>query len=106
MNVLIIVSFLCWIAGFFINGFTLYSVLLIIPTVMFALRKFAIHIGLANIVTAEVLLLFFSVVWKLIFHKFALLKFILTLVVRLIFIILVIYDDTVFVYVSEERKRK
>lgn len=106
LNALIIVSALCWIAGFFVSGFTLYSVLTVVPTVMFMLRKFDIHIRMSNIFTCEALFLFFSIMWRLLFHKFSLLKLILTLIVRFIFIIIIVYDETVYVYVSEERKRK
>ena len=103
--VLICVAIACYIAGFVINGFTLYSVLLILPTIMFAARKVGIHIRMSNIITCEVIFVIFSLVWRLIFHKFALARFILSIVVRLIFIAVVVYDDTAYVYVSEERKK-
>lgn len=106
LNVLIIISAVVWIAGFFVNGFTLYNVLLIVPTVMFALRKFDIHIRMSGIITCEVMFLVFSFLWRLLFKKLYVLKLILTLIIRLIFIIVVIYDDTVYVYVSEERKKR
>ena len=104
LTVFIIASFVCWVAGFFINGFTLYNVLLIIPTVMFALRKFDIHVKLANIVTCEIMFLFFSIAWRLLFHKMVILRLILTLLVRAIFILIVVYDNTAYVYVNEEKK--
>lgn len=106
LTVLIVISILTWIAGFFINGFCLYSVLTIVPVVMFCVRRFGIHLKLSNIVTAEAMFLFFSVVWRLLFHKFAIAKFLLTLLVRVVFLIVVIYDDTVYVYVTEESKMK
>lgn len=106
LNALIIVSIICWIGGIFINGFTIYNVLLIIPTAMFALRKFDIHVKMSNIVVCEVLFLFFSLMWRLLFHKFSLLKLLLTVIARLVFILIVLYDNTVYVYVSEERKKR
>lgn len=104
LTVLIVIAFVCFIAGFFINGFTLYTVLCIVPTVMFALRKVGIHVRQSNILTCEVMFLIFSLVWRLLFHKFALLKFILSIIVRLVFVGIVVYDDTMFVYISEEKK--
>lgn len=98
-------SVLCFVAGFFINGFCLYSVALIIPTIMFSVRKFGIHMKLGNIVACEVLFIFFSVVWRLMFHKLSLLRLLLCILVRIVFICICVYDDTVFVYVSEERKK-
>jgi hypothetical protein len=105
LTAFIIVSFICWILGFFINGFTLYSVSLIIPTLMFSARKTGIHVKFGNIVATEILLLFFSLVWRCIFGKFNLIRLLLSIVVRAVFLIICIYDDTVFVYVNEERKR-
>lgn len=105
LTTFIIVAFVCWILGFVINGFTLYGVSLIIPTLMFSARKVGIHIKYGNIIAAEVLLLFFSLVWRLLFHKFYVVKFLLSILVRAVFLIICIYDDTVFVYVNEERKK-
>lgn len=102
---LIIVSVICFLVGFFINGFTLYNVALLIPTIMFSVRKVGIHCKLGNILACEILFLFFSIVWRLMFHKFSLLKFILSILVRAVFILVVVYDDTAYVYVSEEKKR-
>jgi hypothetical protein len=101
----IIVSIVCWILGFFINGFTLYNVMLLIPTLMFSARKVGIHIKFGNIVAAEVLLLFFSLMWRCLFHKFHIVRFLLSILVRAVFLIICIYDDTVYVYVNEERKK-
>lgn len=83
----------------------MYTFILIIPTAMFALRKVGIHIKFGNIMACEILFLFFSLVWRLMFHKFVLIKFLLSILVRIVFIGIVIYDDTVYVYVSEERKK-
>ena len=102
---LIITAFICYILGFLINGFTLYSVLLIIPTMMFAVRKVGIHLKFSNIIATEILFLFFSIMWRLIFGKFAIVQLLLSILVRIVFFIIVIYDDTVYVYVSEERKK-
>ncbi len=106
LTVFIIIGFICWAAGFVINGFALYPIMCIIPTIMFALRKFDIHIKMSNIVATEIILLFFSITFKLIFHKFFIVKLLLTLLARAIFIGIVAYDDAAYVYVSEERKKK
>ena len=105
LNTLIIVSAILWIGGFFINGFTVYQILLIIPTIMFAMRKFGIHIKLANILLVEFFFLFASTVWRLIFHKAILWRWLVSLLIRIIFFCIIIYDDTVYVYVTEEKKK-
>ena len=101
----IITAFVCWILGFVINGFTLYNVVLIVPTIMFSVRKIGIHVKFGNIMVVEIMFLFFSFMWRCLFHKFHIIKFLLSILVRAVFIIICIYDDTVFVYVNEERKK-
>jgi hypothetical protein len=101
----IIVAFICWILGFVVNGFTFYNVMLLIPTIMFSARKFGIHCKLGNILTAEILFLFFSTCWRLLFNGFTLKLFIIGLILRIIFVCIIVYDDSVYVYVQEERKR-
>ena len=105
LSTLMIISGLTWFLGFFVNGFTLYQIMIVIPVIMFCLRKFGIHLKQSNIIACEVGFMFASCVWRLIFGKFVLWKFLLTLLLRIIFIIVVIYDDTVYVYKQEERKK-
>lgn len=105
MTGLIITCVLCWLGGFFINGFTLYQILLIVPTIMFSVRKVGIHIKMSNILVPEIMFLFFSIVWRLLFKKFILWKFLVSMVLRIIFICIIVYDDTVYVYKQEERKK-
>lgn len=105
LTTLIIVSFISWIALFFINGFTLYNFAILIPTVLFSIRKLGIHVKLGNIVTCEVLFIIFSILWRILFHKFYIGKLILTLIARIVFLCIVIYDENVYVYVQEERKK-
>lgn len=105
LSTLIIISGITWILGFFVNGFTLYQIMTVIPVIMFCVRKFGIHAKQSNIIACEVGFMFASIVWRLIFSKFVLWKFLLTLLLRIIFIGVVIYDDTVYVYKQEERKK-
>ena len=105
LSTLIIISVITWIAGFLVNGICLYNIAVIIPVIMFGVRKVGIHVSQSNIITAEVILIVFSLIWRLIFHKFIIWKFIVTILIRLVFIGVLIYDETMYVYVSEERKK-
>lgn len=105
LNGLIIASFICWILGFIFNGFTFYNVMILVPTIMFAVRKFGIHVKLGSLIGTECLFLFFSIAWKLIFSSFTWKALLLCLLFRFIAICLAIYDDTTYVYVQEERKK-
>lgn len=105
LTVLIIIALICYIAGYFINGFTLYNVLLLIPTIMFIVRKAGIHVKLSSICIAEGVLLFFDMTYRLIFNRMNVAHFLLEILMRVIFLIVVIYDDANYVYVTEEVKR-
>ena len=105
LSTLIIIAVLTWIGGFFLNGFTLYNIMVIVPIIMFSVRKFGIHMKMSSIVASEVGFLFASTVWRLLFGKFILWKFLVTILIRAIFIIVVVYDDTVYIYKQEERKK-
>lgn len=105
LTTLIIVSVACWIAMFFVNGFCLYAIMTLVPTILFAIRKLGIHIKCGNILACEIIFLFFSVSYRLLFHKFVIAQLLISLVIRMIFLGICLYDDTVYVYVNEERKR-
>lgn len=105
LNVMIVIEFVLWLIGFFIRGkLTLYQVLLIVPVVMFALRKVGIKISAVTIVVTEILFLFFSTVFTILFSSIDKGPYIACIVVRVISIIIPIIDDTLYVYVTEERK--
>lgn len=102
---MIIIQFVLWLAGFFIRGkLTLYQMLLIIPVVMFALRKVGIKISAVNIIITEILFLFFSTVFTILFSSIDKTPYIICIIVRIISLIIPVIDDWLYVYVTEERK--
>ena len=103
MTGLIITVYILWILSIISYGFSFYTIMLLIPTTMFALKKFAIYPKLFTLIAMEILFLFFSVTFKLIFNKFVLVKFLLLLLLRIIFLGICIYDEKVYVYHEEER---
>ncbi len=104
MASLIIISYVCWILGFIVNGFTLYNVLVFITTTMFTIKKLGVFCKLKNIITWECVFLIFSTLWRLLFHKLVFTRLLLTVVIRLVFIAISVYDDKFYVYVSKEIK--
>lgn len=105
LNVMIIIDFVLWIAGFFVRGkLTLYQLLLIIPVCMFALRKVGVKVSAVNIVVTEILFLFFSTVFTVLFSHIDKPIYITCIVIRVISLAMPIIDDIFFVYVTEERK--
>lgn len=107
LNFMIIMEFVLWLAGFFIRGkLTLYQVLLIIPVVMFAIRKVGIKISAANIAITEILFLFFSTVFTILFSHIDKGPYFTCMIVRIISVAIAIIDDVFYVYVTEERKMR
>lgn len=106
LNTLIIVSLVIYVLSVICKGLSLYSILLIIPTGMFIIRKMDIHMKLGSIIGTECFLLFFSITWSLLFHKMNWIRLILTLICRIVFWCVCAYDDHTYVYIQEERKKK
>lgn len=103
---MIIVQVILYILGFFIKGFSLYQLLLFIPVLLFSFRKFGVKIGCGTIITMEILFLFFSTVFTILFSEINVVKYVLSLILRVISVLVVILDDVLYVYVTEERKVK
>lgn len=101
----IISVYVIWILSLIAKGVSLYSILLLIPTSMFAVRKVGIHIKAGKIAVCEGLFLFFSISLSAIFGKLNIIRVLITVVLRIIFLIICFYEDTVYVYIQEERKR-
>ena len=106
LTVLIITQFVLWIIGFFIRGFTLYQLCLVTVPICFSLRKFGIKVSYGSLIAIEILLLFFSTIFTLMFSEIDVTRYILSLIVRIISIIIAIVDDTMYIYVTEERKKR
>ena len=104
LMLLIIIQFILWILGFFVRGISLYQVLLIIPVIMFAVRKFGTKIGCQHIIVVEALFLFFSTVMTLLFGHIVMIRYILSLLLRVVSCLIAVVDDTAYIYVTEERK--
>ena len=106
MNLLILIGIqvVLWIIGFFVKGFCLYQLALIIPVTMFAVRKFGVKIGSLHICVAEILFLFFSTVMTVLFSSIDWTSYLWGLVLRVLSCLIAILDDTFYIYVTEERK--
>ena len=101
---MIIFQVIIWIIGLFVKGISLYQILLIIPIVLFSFRKFGLKIGCGTIITMEILFLFFSTVFTILFSEVNIIKYMISLILRVISCLIVVLDDVLYVYVTEERK--
>lgn len=103
LTVLIAIVYGAWILGFVIDGLTIWNVLLFITTTMFAVRRFGIHVGMSHIVTLEVVFIIFTFLWRLLFNSLSIGWFLLLVFIRVIFIMIVFWDETQYVYIKEEK---
>lgn len=105
-SILAVLSIISWIGVIWFKGFTLYSFALLLPTILFLVRKFGYFVKLKNILICEGMFLFLSITWTFIFGTMSVKTYLITIVFRIMFILVVLYDDKAYVYVTEERKRK
>ena len=106
LMILIGLQVILWIIGFFVKGVCLYQVLLIIPVAMFSFRKFGVKISSVHIVVVEILFLFFSTVFTILFSEIEMPNYVISILLRALSCLIAIIDDTAYVYVTEERKIK
>lgn len=94
-----------WILSFLVNGFCLYTIALAVPVLLYCGRKVNYFSSMGAIVAAEVIILFFSTSWRLLFGKFELVRFLIVLALRITSICIMWYESTHYVYTTVERKR-
>lgn len=102
--IMIILMTIIWIIGFFVKGFCFYQVMLVIPVLMFACRKFGVKISSVHIIVVEVLFLFFSTVFTILFSEINGARYVISLLLRILSCLIAVIDDTLYIYVTEERK--
>jgi hypothetical protein len=71
---------------------------------MFAVRKFGTKIGCQHIIAVEALFLFFSTVMTLLFGHMIVIRYVISLLIRVVSCLIAVVDDTAYIYVTEERK--
>ena len=106
LTILIIIEYALWFIGFFVNGITLYQVMVFFSPTLFMLRKFGIHTNAGPIIALDAFFLICSSLWKFLFGGWDTKIFLINLIIRAIAFGIVLYDDTAYVYVNEERKKQ
>ncbi len=105
MTVTLVVIPLClWLATWLVRGFSVYILCVLVSTLMFASRRIGIQVQFNTILTCEILPFGITTILNLLFKTFTWKVFLLTLLLRVIFIGVVVYDSKAFVYFTEERK--
>ena len=101
LTVLVIITAIIEVAGFFVSPFWLYPVFQLIPTLMFAARRIGVVIPMNKVrnteITGDVLITVLA--WVLHNLSWSVLWLFL---LRIIFILIVMYDDKTYLYIEED----
>lgn len=102
ITALCIMEIILGILGFVVSPYLLLPVYSIVPTLMFCARRLGIIVPFAKIRNTELTGDVIITVLGLIFHKLTWLGYLGYMVVRVIFLLLVYYDDTHYLYIEED----
>ncbi len=104
MWVLVLLSILDLIGMIVVNPFNPLTILSIFTTGTFILRPFGVYIKINRIIPGEALIAFLSFNISLLLKTFSIKKYLLMLLIRGIFYLIVYYDDTKYVHIQEEEE--
>lgn len=102
---MIIITVVLWIASAVVQGFNLWTIGSMVATALFCGKKIGIFPKLKNLIAIEVITGFITVMIQLLFKRFKLVKFLITVVIRIIFILVAWVDSTMYVYFKETRRK-
>ena len=102
---LVIATFVIWLLTVLVHGITLYSILLLVPCCMFAMRMMDVVLKPGGIIGVEAFFLFCSVVYTLLLSEITVWRLVLVVILRIISIGIAVYDDKMYVYTSVEVKK-
>lgn len=91
---------------FIINPTNIITWMSIFTTGSFILRPFGIHVKVDKIIPVEILVAFLAFNGSLVFKTFSIKTYLLMIVTRCVFYLIVRYDDTEFVYIQEEEEKE
>ena len=102
MNGLLVTSVLLCCGSWWLFGFSFATVLCTISTLMFCGRKIGYWCNPNKIYALEGVGVFITIMFRLLLHKFVLWRVVLYVLCRLVFLFIMYYDNTEFVYIHEE----
>ena len=105
MKKLLIAAAILCIASWYVLGFSFWTISFVISTVMFCARIIGYKCKSGTVIALECFGAFITIILRLLFHKLVLMECLITLLLRVIFILFVLYDNHCYVYVQEKRRR-
>lgn len=106
MKKLLIGSGVLLILTYIVIGFNMLSIAATISTGLFCARKVGHYCKLNNLIVIEGLGAFMCLMIQLVFSNFNAIKFIIVLILRVVFIIVCYREITGYVYVKEIRRKE
>lgn len=101
LTVLVVITAIIEVAGFFISPFWLLPVFQLVPTIMFAARRIGVVTPMSKVrnteITGDVIII--ALAWFL--HKLSW-AVVGLLLLRVLFLLVVWYDDKTFLYIEED----
>lgn len=105
MKLLIAASIGLWCCMLYINPFHASTWLALGTTMTFVLRPIGVYYRVGRIIPIEVIMMFIGFNFSLVFRTFSGKTYLLMILCRLLFYLIVWYDDTQYVYVTEEEEK-
>ena len=106
MKFLLLLSIIDVFLMFKVNPYNLITWTSIFTTGSFLLRPFGIHVKVTKIIPVEVLIAFLTFNGSLMLKTFSIKNYALMILIRCIFYAIVLYDDTQYVYITEEEEKE
>lgn len=106
MILLIVLSVLDVVAMFFVNHVNIITWVSILTTGSFVLRPFGIHIKVQKIIPVEVLIAFLAFNGSMMLKTLSISNYLLMILIRCVFYLIVWYDDTQYVYIQKEEVKE
>lgn len=106
MTGLLITSGIIWLLTAIVQGFNLWTIGALVSTLMFCGKKVAYFCKFQHLVAIEIICAILTICIQLLFKRFSLVKFLITIAVRLIFLGIALYDKTVYTYFTETRRKE
>ena len=102
ITALCIIEIILSVIGFTVSPYILLPIYSIIPTLMFCGRRFGIIVTFSKIRTTEITGDVIITLLGLIFHKLTWLGFLGWIIIRVIFLLVIYYDDKHYLYIEED----
>lgn len=105
MKRLLALSGIMLVASWFLQGFKVWTILITISTALFCSRKIGHFCRLSTVIAIESIAAFLQLMFDLLFKNLVVSHFVITLVIRIIFVVMCTYYIKTYVFVKEVHRK-